>query len=74
LPGQGYTFVTGTNGGEVYVWDQQDGVGASGDDPDGTPSENSFKFFGEHGSKIAVAPNGGPWIVKSDNTIWRTKK
>ena len=70
--GKGYAFVTGLNAGQVYVWNEQDAV----TDADGTtdPAQLTFRFFDGNGTKIAVGPDGKPWLVASNNTIWRTTK
>jgi hypothetical protein len=70
LAGSGYVFVTGTADGEVYVWDEQAGLAG---DPDG-PAVSQFAFFNGEGTRVAVGPDGKPWLVASDNSIWRTVK
>ena len=71
--GKGYAFVTGTNAGQVYVWNEQDATEAEGDEQ-GNNSSKTFRFFDGNGAQIAVGPDGKPWLVASNNTIWRTTK
>lgn len=79
VPGKGYVFVTSPDSGNVYVWNEQDQVQITNDDgvlendPFG-PSSRRFRFFSGAGTRVAVGPDGRPWVVASGGTIWRTTK